>query len=178
MFYDQIWWKRVFGRGPVEDIHWYIANLSKFLLSAEKWEGFLIKNWDLRSKNYWYGWEKPTVIPASLCSHPVNPKSCKRKSWTSAYAQKFKTNFKHSYYSLGIMLWIRCLRSIYKNKWQQRMYRVGTRLKEDLLGAAGRVWFPYENVEIFASSLRVDHGLCMWIVSKEILNYVKQTTAL
>ena len=83
-----------------------------------KWEGFLIKNWDLRSKNYWYGWEKPTVIPASLCSHPVTPKSCKRKSWTSAYAQKFKTNFKHSYYSLGIMLWIRCLRSIYKNKWQ------------------------------------------------------------
>ena len=118
MFYDQIWWKRVFGRGPVEDIHWYIANLSKFLLSAEKWDGFLIKNWDLRSKNYWYGWEKPTVIPASLCSHPVTPKSCKRKSWTSAYAQKFKTNFKHSYYSLGIMLWIRCLRSIYKNKWQ------------------------------------------------------------
>ena len=53
MFYDQISWKKkkkTFQRGPVEDSHWYIENLSKFLSSADKWEGFLIKNWDHRYK--------------------------------------------------------------------------------------------------------------------------------
>ena len=30
MFYDQIYWKRTFERGPVEDMHRCIANLPKF----------------------------------------------------------------------------------------------------------------------------------------------------
>lgn len=75
---------------------------------AEKWEGFLIKSWDLRSKNYWYCWEKLTPMPAPPCSHPLT-----RKSWTISLVlmqiawqrskicpQKFKMNLKHSSFLL------------------------------------------------------------------------------